>query len=253
MVFPIRFLLPGILLAALAGLPDAVQAASADADAQCPFGAKGRDFDGLLLCVPQDNDRYTFTADGFDWMAWSGEEPVARPASGSAPAGDGAELTLGRAWIGEAVLGVADSASGKKGFDHFMTLIAESILKAGAGAAAGADFPADVPVDESGLVQRFMFSYAQPDLLVGERVDKTDPGPGFVLFRPSSGAENPHLALCRGGQQGMPAVHLCMSLYDVGGHRAGIMVTGTDLARSFRIAEGIATDLASFVIAAPPQ
>lgn len=251
MVFPIRFLLPGILLAGLAGFPDAVTAASADAGVQCPFGGKGRDFDGLLLCVPQDNDRYVFTADGFDWMAWSGEAPVVRPARGDP--GAGSDLTLGRAWIGDAVLGVADSASGKKGFDHFMTLIAESILKAGAGAAGGTGFSADVPVDEGGLVQAFAFSYAQPDLLVGARIDKTEPGPDFVLFRPSTGVDSPHLALCGSGQQGAPTVHLCMSLYDVGGHRAGIMVTGTDLARSFRISEGIAADLASFAIAAPQQ
>ncbi len=251
MIPPIRLLLSGILLAGLAGLPDAVQAASADA--QCPFGGKERDFDGLLLCVPQDNERYVFTASGFDWMAWSGETPVARPASGDPVAGDGSDLTLGRAWIGEAALGVADSASGKKGFDHFMTLIAESILKAGAGTAAGTEFAGDVPVDESGLVQKFTFAYAQPDLLVGTRVDKTDPGPEFVLFRPSSGVDSPHVALCGGSRQGVPAVHLCMSLYDVAGHRAGIMVTGTDLARSFRIGEGIAADLASFAIAAPPQ
>ena len=253
MVFPLRFVVPGLLLAALAGFPAAAQAASADAGAQCPFGGKGRDFDGLLLCVPQDNDRYVFAADGFDWMAWSGEAPVARPASGGATAGDGAELTLGRVWIGETVLGVADSASGKKGFDHFMTLIAASILKASAGNPAGTDFSADVPVDESGVVQKFAFSYAQPDLLVGARIDQTGPGPGFVVFRPSSGVDSPHLALCSGDQHGAPGVHLCMNLYDVGGHRAGIMVTGTDLARSFRIGEGIAADLASFAILTPPQ
>ncbi len=253
MAFPIRILLLAVLLAGFPGFPQRAEAASVDAGAQCPFGGRGRDFDGLLLCVPQDNDRYVFTADGFDWMAWSDEIPVTRPGAGDAAAGDGSNLTLGRAWIGAAVVGVADSAAGRKGFDHFMTLVAESILKAGAGAAADGGFSAAVPMDEAGLVQQFTFSYAQPDLLIGERIDRSEPGPTHLLFRPSSGAEKPHLALCSGGQQGTPGVHLCMSLYDVGGHRAGIMVTGTDLARSFRIGEGIAADLASFAIAAPQQ
>ena len=43
-----------------------------------------------------------------------------------------------------------------------------------------------------------------------------------------------------------------MSMRDMAGHRLGIMVTGIDLRRSFRIAEEVGADLESFVVTTAP-
>jgi hypothetical protein len=43
-----------------------------------------------------------------------------------------------------------------------------------------------------------------------------------------------------------------MGMRDMEGHRVGIMVTGTQLERSFRISEQVGDDLASFVVRTEP-
>jgi hypothetical protein len=205
-----------IALLALMLAPSLASAGSAAAEAKSPACSPGRDFDGLLLCVPQDNARYQLTQDGVDWMAWQGDDPA-----------------------------------GKQGFDRFMSVVAASILRAAQGAASSDAFATDVPVDESGLTQRFQFTQIQPDLLQG-RSDKEDIGIDFILFRPSSGSERPHLLLCSGGKSLASPTHMCMSMREVDGHRVGIMITGTKLERSFRIAEDIITDLETFVVHQAP-
>ncbi|MEZ5833439.1 MAG: hypothetical protein R3D05_19885 [Dongiaceae bacterium] len=230
-------------------LPTLADAGSRDAGDRCASGMVGREFDGLVLCVPADNDRYRLTQDGLDWMAWRGDDPVARPTQGSSSGGaDELEMTLARAWIGEAIVGAADSASGKNGFDRFMNLIAASVLQGAGGPDAANGFAAQVPVDESGLIERFQFRYRTPDLLEGERADKDVSGPDFILFRPSSGQDQPHILICSGGTSIQNPTHVCMSMRTMAGHRVGIMVTGTELERSFRISEQVGTDLESFVV-----
>src|SRR5262249_12501525 len=104
---------------------------------------------------------------------------------------------------------------------------------------------------ESGATQRFHFTQVQRDLLQG-RPDQEDIGVDFILFRPSSGAARPHLLLCSGGKTITNPTHMCMSMREVEGHRVGIMVTGTKLERSFRIAEEIVTELETFVVHEAP-
>ena len=77
-------------------------------------------------------------------------------------------------------------------------------------------------------------------------------GVDFILFRPSSGEERPHILLCSGGKSLASPTHMCMSMRDVDGHRVGIMVTGTKLERSFRIVEQIVSDLETFVVRQAP-
>src|SRR5215813_7604503 len=211
------------------------------AAAKCPAGSAGRNFDGLLLCVPQDNERYLLTQDGVEWMAWQGDAPVALPGKDAPATGDELQVTLARVWIGEAAVGVADKAAGKHGFDRFMSVLATSILDGAQRAATSDTFATDVPMDESGATQRFQFTQVQHDLLQG-RPDQEDIGVDFILFRPSSGADRPHLLLCSGGKTIASPTHMCMSMREVEGYRVGIMVTGTKLDRSFRIAEEIVAE-----------
>lgn len=231
-------------------LPSLATAGASEAGARCPSGSAGRDFDGLLLCVPRDNDRYQLTEDGFDWLAWQEDEPIAMPDKDAPATGNALQMTLARVWVGEVAVGMADKAAGKQGFDRFMTVLAGSILKAGQGAAPPDAFATEVPMDESGLTHRFQFTQVQPDLLQG-RPDE-DIGVDFILFRPSSGAERPHLLLCSGGKSLASPTHMCMSMRELDGHRVGIMVTGTKLERSFRIAEEIVSELETFVVHPAP-
>jgi hypothetical protein len=232
--------------------PSLASAGAADASAKCPAGSTGRNFDGLLICVPASNGRYVLIEDGIDWMAWQGDDPVARQSKDKAAGADELNMTLARAFIGEAIVGTSDSASGKNGFDRFMTLIATSILQGAESFASLDGFTAVVPVDESGLTQRFQFTQIQPDLLQGQRATEDENGVDFILYRPSSGKEQPHVLLCSGGKSVQSPTHICMSMRDMDGHRIGIMVTGTVLERSFRISEKIGADLETFVVRQAP-
>jgi hypothetical protein len=242
-----RFLLRFVAILALFFVPDFAQAGAEDASGKCPTGSAGRDFDGLLICVPQGKERYVLTKDGFDWMAWQGDDPIARPSNDKPAGADELNVTLARAFIGEAIVGNSDSASGKNGFDRFMSLIATSILQGAENVASLDGFTAEVPVDESGLRQRFQFIQIQPDLLQGQRTTEEGSGVDFILYRPSSGKERPHVLLCSGGKGIQSPTHICMSMRDMEGHRVGIMVTGTVLERSFRVSEQIGADLETFV------
>ena len=247
-----RFLFRFVAILAVLFLPDFAQAGAEDAGGKCPTGSAGRDFDGLLICVPQGKERYLLTKDGLDWMAWQGDDPIARPSKDKADGADELNITLARAFIGEATVGSSDSASGKNGFDRFMSLIATSILQGAENVASLDGFTAEVPVDESGLRQRFQFIQIQPDLLQGQRTTEEGSGVDFILYRPSSGKERPHVLLCSGGKSIQSPTHICMGMRDMEGHRVGIMVTGTVLERSFRISEEVAEDLASFVVRSGP-
>jgi len=238
------------VLLALMLAPSLASAGSVATEATCPAGSAGRDFDGLQLCVPQDNARYQLTQDGVNWMAWQEDDPVAMPDKDAPATGNELQMTLARVWIGEAAVGMADKVAGKQGFDRFMSVLAASILHGADGAASADAFATDIPMDESGLTHRFQFTQVQPDLLQG-RPDE-DIGVDFILFRPSSGAERPHLLLCSGGTTIASPTHMCMSMREVDGHRVGIMVTGTKLERSFRIAEEIVADLETFVVHPAP-
>ena len=239
-----------VLLAWMLGIIPA-GAGSEDAG-RCPAGNAGREFDGLLLCVPANNERYSLIPDGVDWMAWLGDNPIPRPGKDQPASGDALQMTLARAWIGAAVVGTSDSASGQNGFDHFMSLIAASIQRNSEQAGSDGAFAAEIPVDESGALQRFQFSHLDVDLLLGKRTDQAATGPEVILFRPSSGLEHPHVMLCGRRGNGQGPTHVCMSMRDMTGHRLGIMVTGTELGRSFRIAEEVARDLESFVVHPAP-
>ena len=245
------FIKVAVLLALMLG-PSLVSAGSQDAGDRCPADSVGRDFDGLLLCIPAANERYSLIPDGVDWMAWLGDNPIPRPSKDKPAGGDEMQLTLARAWIGAAVVGTSDSASGQNGFDRFMSLIAASIQRDAEQAGSDGAFAADIPVDESGALQRFQFSHLDDDLLLGKRMDQAATGPEVILFRPSIGLEHPHVMLCGRSGNGQSPTHVCMSMRDMAGHRLGIMVTGTELGRSFRIAEEVASDLESFVVHRAP-
>jgi len=236
----------------LAFAPVPADALSQEANDKCPAGGTGRSFDGLLVCVPDGNGRYRLTEDGFDWMAWQGDDPIAPPSKDKAAGADELNVTLARAFIGEAIVGNSDSASGKNGFDRFMSLIATSILQGAENVASLDGFTAEVPVDESGLRQRFQFIQIQPDLLQGQRTNEEGSGVDFILYRPSSGKDQPHVLLCSGGKSIQSPTHICMGMRDIEGHRVGIMVTGTVLERSFRISEQIGSDLEAFVVRQAP-
>lgn len=245
-----RFLLRFVAILALFFVPDFAQAGAEDASGKCPTGSAGRDFDGLLICVPQGKERYVLTKDGLDWMAWRDDEPVAMPVKDEPSTGDEWRMTLARVWLGEAAVGMADKAAGKGGFDRFMSLMTTSILDAAQRAAPSDEFTTDVPMDEAGLTQRFQFKQVKPDLLQGQP-EKTDSGIEFILVRPSSGTERPHVLLCSATNPGGPT-YMCMSMRDIDGHRIGIMVAGIKVERSFRIAEEIVSDLETFVVHQAP-
>lgn len=246
-----RSVLKAASLVALLLWPALAAAGASDAGVKCPAGSGGHDFEGLLLCVPADKARYRLTEDGIDWMAWQEDEPVAMPGQDAPATGNALAMTLARVWIGEAAVGLADTAAGKHGFDRFMSALAASILDGAQRAASSATFGADVPMDESGLTHRFQFTQLQPDLLQGT-ADDEGLGIDFILIRPSSGPERPHLLLCSGGKSLASPTHMCMSMREVDGHRVGLMVTGTKLERSFRIAEEVMTELQTFVVHPAP-
>ncbi len=161
---------------------------------------------GLAFCIPQSNQRYPFTPKGIGPIYWLGEEPIAPPADSSSL--KDADVTIARVWVDQTIVGASDQASGKKGFDRYLDVVATHILKAEKAANGAAEFMADVPTDESGLLQPFRFQRLASGVLKGVRQDGDGSESYMMLMRPAAGETPPHLMLC--GVVGT-AAHLCMS------------------------------------------
>jgi len=150
-----------------------------------------------------------------------------------------------RVWVDQAMVGTSDEASGKKGFDRFLDVVATHVLKAEKAANGAAEFMADVPTDESGLLQPFKFQRLTSGVLQGARQEPDGSDSSYMmLMRPAAGEVPPHLMMC--GIVGT-AAHLCMNFVALQGQRMAITVAGKKLERSFRISEEVSKDLASFV------
>ncbi len=238
------------VLFVLALQPSPARPDSSEASARCPSEAKGWDYDGLLLCVPAGDDRYRLGPDGTEWMAWSGDDPIPFPATEDpVPSGDEEKLdmTIARIWLGEKNVGVADRAKGQNGFDRFMEVVSTSALRA-AQQSTGESFTAAIPVDEAGRQQEFQFNYLQTNVLKGERKVKDQPGPDFIVFRwPSEDGQN-RVLMCSGSEKGSNPGLMCLGIVTIGAHRAGAMIAGRSVERSFRIFEELTGRLESFVV-----
>jgi len=231
-------LLPIALVLALAAVPAAAQSAT-----PCPTGTGEQVLSGLTFCIPQSNQRYPFTPKGIGPIYWLGEEPIAPPTDSDSL--KGADVTIARVWVDQAMVGASDEASGKKGFDRFLDVVATHILKAESAANGAAEFMADVPTDESGLLQPFRFERLASGILQGARQEPDGSQSSYMmLLRPAAGEAPPHLMMC--GVVGT-AAHLCMNFVALQGQRMAITVAGKNLERSFRISEEVSRDLASFV------
>ena len=230
------------IASALSIVAVAVTAQSTTPNTPCPSGANGHVLSGLTFCVPQSNQRYPFTPKGIGPIYWLGEEPVAPPADSNAL--KDADVTIARVWVDQTIVGASDQASGKKGFDRYLDVVATHILKAEKEANGAAEFTADVPTDESGLLQPFKFQRLASGVLKGVRQDGDGSEAYMMLMRPATGETPPHLMLC--GVVGT-AAHLCMSFVTLLDQRMAITVAGKNLERSFRISEEVSKDLASFV------
>jgi hypothetical protein len=225
------------LVLALAAVPAKAQSAT-----PCPAGTDEHALSGLAFCIPQSNQRYPFTPKGIGPIHWLGEEPIAPPADSSSL--KDADVTIARVWVDQTIVGASDLASGKKGFDRYLDVVAMHILKAEKAANGAAEFMADVPTDESGLLQPFKFQRLASGVLKGVRQDEDGSESYMMLMRPAVGETPPHLMLC--GVVGT-AAHLCMSFVTLQDQRMAITVAGKNLERSFRISEEVGRDLASFV------
>jgi hypothetical protein len=238
-----------VLIAPTLGL-DSAAAASSEASARCPAGAKGWDYDGLLLCVPAGKERYRLEPDGIGWMEWSGDTPIPYrgkddPVEG--PEDEKLDLSIARVWLGEKNVGIADSTSGQNGFDRFMELATVAALRA-AQQASGAPFTAAIPVDESGRQQEFGFTYLEAGLLKGVRKDQSHPGPDFIVFRQPGTDAPPRVLMCSGREKGPNPAVMCLGIVTVHGHRAGFTIAGKSVDRTFRIFEEVMRNLESFVV-----
>lgn len=234
-------LLPIALVLALVAGPATAQSTTPP----CSAGTDEQALSGLAFCIPQSNQRYPFTPKGIGPIYWLGEEPIAPPAdSGSLK---DADVTIVRVWVDQAMVGASDQASGKKGFDRFLDVVATHILKAEKAANGAAEFMADVPTDESGLLQPFRFQRLASGILQGARQDGDGSESYMMLMRPTVGEAPPHLMLCGVVSTARDPVHLCMSFVTLQGQRMAITVAGKNLERSFRISEEVSKDLASFV------
>lgn len=231
-----------LTLAVAAG---AATAQSSTPSSPCPAGTDEHAVGGLAFCVPQSNQRYRFTPKGIEPMYWLGEEPIAPPTDSQAL--KDADVTIARAWADQTLAGATDQASGKKGFDHYLELVATHIMKAEKGSNGAAEFTADVPTDESGLLQPFRFQRLASGVLRGARQDPDGSETYFMLMRPAAGETPPHLMMCGVISTGRDPAHLCMSFVTLQGQRMAITVAGKNLERSFRISEEVSEDLASFV------
>ncbi|NJO36234.1 MAG: hypothetical protein HC869_27505 [Rhodospirillales bacterium] len=211
----------------------------------CPAGADEYVFSTLAFCVPQSNQRYRFTPNGIEPMYWLGEEPIAAPSDTEAL--KDADVTIARAWADQSVVGTSDQASGKKGFDRFLDVVATHIMKAEKAANGAAEFAADVPTDESGLLQPFRFQRLASGVLKGVRQEPDGSESYIMLFRPAAGEAAPHLMLCGVVSAAREPAHLCMTFVTLLDQRLAITVAGKNLERSFRISEEVSRDLASLV------
>lgn len=229
------------LALALAAIP-----ATAQSTTPCPTGSDERVLSGLTFCIPQSSQRYPFTPKGIGPIYWLGEEPIAPPAdSGSLKEAD---VTIARAWIDPNMVGTSDQASGKKGFDRFLDVVASHILKAEKAANGAAEFMADVPTDESGLLQPFRFQRLASGVLKGVRQEPDGSESSYImLMRPAVGETPPHLMMCGIVSAAREPAHLCMNFVALLDRRMAITVAGKNLERSFRISEEVSKDLASFV------
>jgi hypothetical protein len=237
-----------LLIAALLAVALAVGSAAAQSGAPstpCPAGADEHAVGGLAFCVPQSNQRYRFTPKGIEPMYWLGEEPIASPTDSRAL--KDADVTIARAWADHSLVGASDQASGKKGFDRFLDVVATHIMKAEKEANGAAEFMADVPTDESGLLQPFRFQRLASGILQGARQDGDGSQSYLMLMRPAAGETPPHLMLCGVVSTARDPAHLCMSFVTLLDQRMAITVAGKNLERSFRISEEVSNDLASFV------
>jgi hypothetical protein len=212
----------------------------------CPTGTDAHVLSGLTFCIPQSNQRYPFTPKGIGPIYWLGEDPIAPPAdSGSLK---DADVTIVRVWVDQAMVGATDEASGKKGFDRFLEVIATHISKAEKAANGAAEFMADVPTDESELLQPFKFQRLTSGVLQGARQEPDGSQSSYMmLMRPEAGEAPPHLMMCGIVSTAREPAHLCMNFVALQGQRMAITVAGKNLERSFRISEEVSKDLASFV------
>jgi hypothetical protein len=216
----------------------------------CPAGTDAHAVSNLAFCVPQSNQRYRFTAKGIEPMYWLGEEPIAPPSDTTAL--KDADVTIARAWADHTLVGASDQASGKKGFDRYLEVVATHIMKAEKAANGAAEFSADVPTDESGLLQLFRFQRLASGVLKGARQEPDGSASSYMmLLRPGVGDVPPHLMLCGAVSTGLDPAHLCMSFVTLLDQRMAITVAGRNLERSFRISEEVSKELASFVKRAP--
>ena len=239
-------LLPTALALALAAIP-----ATAQSTTPCATGTDEHVLSGLAFCIPQSNQRYLFTPKGIGPIYWLGEEPIAPPADSNAL--KDADVTVVRVWVDQAMVGASDQASGKKGFDRFLDVVVTHILKAETAANGAAEFMADVPTDESGLLQPFRFQRLESGVLQGAR-QKPDGSQSsyMMLMRPAAGEAPPHLMMCGIVSAAREPAHLCMNFVTLLDRRMAITVAGKNLERSFRISEEVSKDLASFVKRAAP-
>jgi hypothetical protein len=234
----------------LAVLTVILQASAAQSAAPCPTGSDEQTVGKLAFCVPQSNQRYRFTAKGIEPMYWLGDEPIAPPMDTQALKDE--DVTIARAWADHTLVGASDQASGKNGFDRYLDVVATHIMKAEKSSNGAAEFTADVPTDESGLLQPFRFQRLASGILSGARQDPDGSQSYLMLMRPGASETPPHLMLCGVVSTARDPAHLCMSFVTLQGQRLAITIAGKNLERSFRISEEVSGELASFVKSPEP-
>jgi hypothetical protein len=233
------------LLPIALGLTLVAVPATAQSTTLCPTGTNEQALSGLAFCIPQSNQRYPFTPKGIGPIYWLGEEPIAPPAdTGSLK---DADVTIVRVWVDQTAVGASDQATGNKGFDRFLDVVATHVLKAEKAANGAAEFMADVPTDESGLLQPFRFQRLASGVLKGARQEPDGSESTYMmLIRPAAGEAPPHLMMCGVVSAAREPAHLCMNFVALFDRRMAITVAGKNLERSFRISEEVGKDLASF-------
>ena len=234
-----------LAIAAALTLALAIGSATAQSSAACPAGTDEHTISKLAFCVPQSNQRYRFTPKGIEPMYWLGDEPIASPSDPKAL--KDADVTIARAWADHTLVGASDQASGKKGFDRYLDVVATHIMKAEKKSNGAAEFTADVPTDESGLLQPFRFQRLASGILQGARQDGDGSQSYLMLMRPAAGEAPPHLMLCGVVSTARDPAHLCMSFVTLQDQRMAITVAGKNVERSFHISEEVSKGLASFV------
>ena len=219
--------------------------AQSTTETTCPTGTGEHAMSGLTFCIPHSNQRYPFTPNGIGPIYWLGEEPIAPPADSDSL--KDADVTVARAWVDPTIVGTSDEATGKNGFDRFMQVVATHILKAEKAANGAREFMADVPTDESGVLEPFKFQLLASGVLKGVRQDLGGSEAYVILMRPAIGDSAPHLMFCGVVSIAHDPPHLCMNFVALLDQRLAITVAGKNVERSFRISEEVSKDLASFV------